>query len=73
MPDKMTGIGDETVVTQMKRPRAKARGPSIAAGEPAADATGHVCVMSTSLVSGRKISATTKLIAATAIGYHRPE
>ena len=34
---------------------------------------GQICVMSRSLVSGRKISATTKLIAATTIGYHRPE
>jgi hypothetical protein len=29
--------------------------------------------MSRSLVSGRKMSAITKLIAATTIGYHRPE
>jgi hypothetical protein len=34
--------------------------------------TGHA-VMSTSLVSGRKISATTKLIVAMMIGYHSPE
>jgi hypothetical protein len=34
--------------------------------------SGYV-VMSTSLVSGRKITATTKLIAAMAIGYHSPE
>ena len=33
----------------------------------------QICVMSRSLVSGRKISPTTKLIAATAIGYQRPE
>jgi hypothetical protein len=30
-------------------------------------------LMSTSLVSGRKISATTKLIVAITIGYHSPE
>ena len=33
----------------------------------------YICVMSRSLVSGRKMSPTTKLIAATAIGYQRPE
>ena len=33
----------------------------------------YILVMSRSLVSGRKISATTKLIAATMIGYQRPE
>jgi hypothetical protein len=33
----------------------------------------YMVVMSRSLVSGRKISATTKLIAATTIGYHNPE
>jgi hypothetical protein len=33
----------------------------------------QILVMSTSLVSGRKISATMKLIAAITIGYQRPE
>ena len=48
---------------------------------PAACATGplkpcrvrQMRLISRSLVSGRKISATTKLIAAMMIGYHRPE
>ena len=33
----------------------------------------YIWVMSRSLVSGRKISPTTKLIAAITIGYQRPE
>jgi hypothetical protein len=39
----------------------------------AGSARRRYALMSTSLVSGRKITATTKLIAAMAIGYHRPE
>ena len=35
--------------------------------------SGYIWVMSRSLVSGRNISPTTKLIAATMIGYQRPE
>jgi len=45
-------------------------GPSVRAGVPAAH---HIVSIARSLVSGRKNSATTKLIAATQIGYHRPE
>jgi len=64
-----------------------ARAARVAAASPAANKSGaarcaaprflseahYIFVISTSLVSGRKISATTKLIAAIEIGYQRPE
>ena len=68
---------DMATASKRKRPagagrRYVAARPSGAAAGPAT-LTRQMRLMSRSLVSGRKISATTKLIAATMIGYHRPE
>jgi len=58
--------------------RRAARAPYLVAKKPRAAVRGrrsirYIWVISRSLVSGRKIRPTTKLIAATAIGYQRPE
>ena len=48
-------------------------GPSMPAGRVRPAKQDHIVSIARSLVSGRKNSATTKLIAAMMIGYHRPE
>jgi hypothetical protein len=63
----------EVAALQKKTPR---RGGAPKRDRPCGRSRGlcrQMRVMSRSLVSGRKMSATTKLIAATTIGYHRPE
>ena len=55
-----------------KKPRTDGAGRDVKKGGRARPSS-YICVMSRSLVSGRKIRPTTKLIAATTIGYHRPE
>ena len=56
-----------------KSPAPMVRGARLKGGGGLPPPLAYIGVMSRSLVSGRKIRPTTKLIAATTIGYHRPE